>query len=82
MSERDRLIAIMNACFILLFSILLLAQCGNEKRIKKMDEKQTEINRVTYERNERMDKELRLLSQDVRIHNNILLSNEYLEGDE
>ena len=82
MNERDKILVLLNACFILLFSFLMLAQCHNERRIKQLDEKQAEINRVNYERNERMDKELRLISQDVRIHNNILLMQDYTEAEE
>lgn len=82
MSERDRLIVLLNACFILLFSFLLLGQCRNERQIRQLDEKQSEINRAAYEKNERMAKDIRLLSQDVRIHNNILLTQEYITEDE
>ena len=82
MSERDRLIVLLNACFILLFSFLLLGQCRNERQIKNLDDRQSEINRATYEKSERMAKEIRLLSQDVRIHNNILLTQEYITEDE
>ena len=81
MSERDRFVVLFNACFIILFVFLMLAQCSNEKRIKKLDEKQSEINRVNFERNERMDRELRLLTQDVKIYGNILLSQEYTEAE-
>ena len=82
MSERDRLIVLLNACFIMLFSFLILGQCRNERQIRQLDEKQSEINRAAYEKNERMAKEIRLLSQNVRIHNNILLSQEYTTEDE
>ena len=82
MSERDRLIVLFNACFILLFSFLVLGQCSNERRIKQMDERQSEINRAAYEKNERMAKEIRILTQDVRIHNNILLTQEYITEDQ
>lgn len=82
MSERDRLIVLLNACFIMLFSFLLLGQCRNERQIKKLDEKQAEINRAAYEKNERMARELRILTQDVRIHNNILISKEFIQEDE
>ena len=82
MSKRDRLIVLFNACFILLFSFLVLGQCSNERRIKQMDERQSEINRAAYEKNERMDQELRLLTQDVRIHNSILLAQEFIMEDE
>lgn len=82
MSERDRLIVLLNACFIMLFSFLLLGQCRNERQIKKLDEKQSEINRAAYEKNERMARELRILTQDVRIHNNILISKEFIQEDE
>jgi hypothetical protein len=82
MSERDKLIILLNACFILLFSFLIMALCHNEKQIRQLDEKQAEINRAAYEKTERMAKEIRLLSQDVRIHNNILLTQEYILEDE
>ena len=82
MSERDKITILFNACFILLFSFLMLAQCHNERQIKRLEEKQNEINYATLQRNERMDKELRLLTQDVRIHNNILLTQDYLEEEE
>ena len=82
MSKRDRLIVLFNACFILLFSFLVLGQCSNERRIKQLDERQSEINRAAYEKNERMDQELRLLTQDVRIHNSILLAQEFIMEDE
>lgn len=81
MSERDKLIVLLNTCFILLFSFLLLGQCRNERQIKQLDERQTEINRAAYEKNERLDREIRLLTQDVRIHENILLTQEYTKED-
>lgn len=81
MSERDRLIVLFNFCFILLFSFLLMAQCHSEKQLQKLETSQAEINRANYERNERMDKELRLLTQDVRICENILLTNDYTEAE-
>ena len=80
MSERDRLIVLFNFCFILLFSFLLMAQCHSEKQLRTLEAKQNEINRANYERNERMDKELRLLTQDVRICENILLTDDYTEA--
>lgn len=80
MSERDRLIVLFNFCFILLFSFLLMAQCHSEKQLQTLETRQAEINRANYERNERMDKELRLLTQDVRICENILLTNDYTEA--
>lgn len=82
MSERDKIVISLNACFILLFSFLFLGQCSNERRIKQMDQRQSEINRAAYEKNERMDQELRLLTQDVKIHNSILLSQEFITEDE
>ena len=82
MSTRDRLIVLFNICFILLFSFLILAQCHIDRQMRKLEAVQSEINRANYERNERMDQELRLLSQDVRIHNNILLFDDYEEESE
>ena len=82
MSERDKILVLFNICFVLLFSFLILSQCHTERQIKQLDNKQAEINRVNYERNERMEKELRLLNQDVRIHNNILLMQDYTEAEE
>ena len=81
MSERDKILIIFNFCFILLFSFLILAQCHTEKQIKKLDAKQAEINRTAWEKTERMDKELRLLTQDVQIHENILLNQDYTQED-
>ena len=82
MTERDKILVLFNLCFILLFTFLILAQCHTDHQVQQLDARQSEINRANYERNERMDKELRLLSQDVRIHNNILLTNDYLEVEE
>lgn len=82
MSERDRILVLFNFCFILLFTFLILAQCHSDRQLQSLEAKQNEINLANYERNERMDRELRLLSQDVRIHNNILLSQEYILEDE
>lgn len=82
MSERDKILIIFNFCFILLFSFLILAQCHTEKQIKKLDAKQAEINRTAWEKTERMDKELRLLTQDVQIHENILINQEYTQEDD
>lgn len=81
MSERDKILVIFNFCFILLFSFLILAQCHTEKQIKKLDAKQAEINRTAWEKTERMDKELRLLSQDVQIHENLLLNQDYTQEE-
>lgn len=81
MSERDKILIIFNFCFILLFSFLILAQCHTEKQIKKLDAKQAEINRTAWEKTERMDKELRLLTQDVQIHENLLLNQDYTQED-
>lgn len=82
MRERDKILVLFNFCFILLFSFLILAQCHIDRQVQRLEAKQNEINTANFERNERMDKELRLLSQDVRIHNNILLTNEYTEAQE
>jgi len=82
MTERDKILVLFNFCFILLFSFLILAQCHIDRQVQRLEAKQNEINTANFERNERMDKELRLLSQDVRIHNNILLTNEYTEAQE
>ena len=82
MSERDKILIIFNFCFILLFSFLILAQCHTEKQIKKLDAKQAEINRTAWEKTERMDKELRLLTQDVQIHENILINQDYTQEDD
>ena len=81
MSERDKILIIFNFCFILLFSFLILAQCHTEKQLKKLDAKQAEINRTAWEKTERMDKELRLLSQDVQIHENIILNQDYTQEE-
>jgi hypothetical protein len=81
MSERDKILIIFNFCFILLFSFLILAQCHTEKQIKKLDAKQAEINRTAWEKTERMDKELRMLSQDVQIHENLLLNQDYTQEE-
>ena len=81
MSERDKILIIFNFCFILLFSFLILAQCHTEKQIKKLDAKQAEINQTAWEKTERMDKELRLLSQDVKIHENIILNQDYTQEE-
>ena len=81
MSERDKILIIFNFCFILLFSFLILAQCHTEKQIKKLDAKQAEINRTAWEKTERMDKELRLLTQDVQIHENLLLNQDYTQEE-
>lgn len=82
MSERDKILVVFNFCFILLFSFLILAQCHTEKQLKKLDAKQAEINRTTWEKTERMDKDLRLLSQDVQIHENLLLNQDYTQEDD
>ena len=82
MSERDKILVLFNLCFILLFSFLLLAQCHTDRQMQQLDAKQSEINRANYERNERMDRELRLLTQDVKIHNSILISQEFLQEEE
>lgn len=82
MSERDKIIVVFNFCFILLYSFLILAQCHTERQIKKMDAKQAEINQTAWEKTERMDKELRLLSQDLQIHENLLLNQDYTQEDD
>ena len=82
MSERDKVLVVFNFCFILLFSFLIMAQCHTEKQIKKLDAKQAEINRTAWEKSERMDKELRLLTQDVQIHGNLLLNQTFIQEDE
>lgn len=82
MSERDKILVVFNFCFILLFSFLILAQCHTEKQLKKLDAKQAEINRTAWEKSERMDKELRLLTQDVQIHDNLLLNQTFIQEDE
>jgi hypothetical protein len=82
MSERDKIIVVFNFCFILLFSFLILAQCHTERQIKKLETKQAEVNQTAWEKTERMDKELRLLSQDIRIHENLLLNQTYIQEDE
>lgn len=82
MSERDKVLVVFNFCFILLFSFLIMAQCHTEKQIKKLDAKQAEINRTAWEKSERMDKELRLLTQDVQIHDNLLLNQTFIQEDE
>ena len=82
MSERDKVLVVFNFCFILLFSFLIMAQCHTEKQIKKLDAKQAEINRTAWEKSERMDKELRLLTQDVQIHSNLLLNQTFIQEDE
>ena len=82
MSERDKIIVVFNFCFILLYSFLILAQCHTERQIKKMDAKQAEINQTAWEKTERMDKELRLLSQDVQIHDNLLLNQTFIQEDD
>lgn len=79
MSDKDKILILFNLCFILLFSFLILAQCHSDRQLRTLEAKQNEINQANYERNERLDKELRLLSQDVRIHNSILLTQEYTE---
>lgn len=82
MSERDKVLVVFNFCFILLYSFLILAQCHTERQIKKMDAKQAEINQTAWEKTERMDRELRLLSQDVQIHDNLLLNQTFIQEDE
>ena len=82
MSERDKIIVVFNFCFILLYSFLILAQCHTERQIKKMDAKQAEINQTAWEKTERMDRELRLLSQDIQIHENLLLNQDYIQEDD
>ncbi len=82
MSERDKIIVVFNFCFILLYSFLILAQCHTERQIKKMDAKQAEINQTAWEKTERMDRELRLLSQDVQIHDNLLLNQTFIQEDD
>ena len=82
MSERDKVLVVFNFCFILLFSFLIMAQCHTEKQIKKLDAKQAEINRTAWEKSERMDKELRLLTQDVQIHGNLLLNQTFIQEDD
>lgn len=82
MSERDKIIVVFNFCFILLYSFLILAQCHTERQIKKMDAKQAEINQTAWEKTERMDRELRLLSQDLQIHDNLLLNQTFIQEDD
>ncbi len=82
MSERDKIIVVFNFCFILLFSFLILAQCHTERQIKKLDAKQAEINQTAWEKTERMDRELRLISQDLQIHENLLLNQDYIQEDD
>lgn len=82
MSERDKIIIAFNFCFILLFSFLILAQCHTERQIKKLEAKQAEVNQTAWEKTERMDRELRLLSQDMQIHGNLLLNQTFIQEDE
>ena len=82
MSERDKIIVVFNFCFILLFSFLILAQCHTERQIKKLEANQAEINQTAWEKTERMAKELRVLSQDVQIHDNLLLNQTFIQEDE
>lgn len=82
MTEQNKILIFFNICFVLLFSFLLLAQCHTEKQIRKLDAKQEEINRTAWEKTERMDRELRLLSQDIRIHENLLLNQAYTQEEE
>ena len=82
MSERDKILIIFNFCFILLFSFLILAQCHTERQVKKLEAKQAEVNHTAWEKTERMAKELRLLSQDVQIHDNLLLNQTFIQEDE
>lgn len=82
MTEQNKILIFFNICFVLLFSFLLLAQCHTEKQIRKLDAKQEEINRTAWEKTERMDRELRLLSQDIRIHENLLLNQTYTQEEE
>lgn len=81
MSERDKILILMNFCFVMLFILLMLGQCHTEKQVQKLDAKQEEINRSAYEKTERMEKEIRLLSQDVKIHENILLNQDYTQEE-
>ena len=81
MSERDKILILMNFCFVMLFVFLMLGQCHTEKQVKKLDAKQSEINQSAYEKTARMEKEIRLLSQDVKIHENILLNQDYTQEE-
>ena len=82
MSERDKITIAFNFCFVLLFSFLILAQCHTERQVKKLEAKQAEVNQTAWEKTERMAKELRELSQDVQIHDNLLLNQTFIQEDE
>lgn len=80
MNKWEKIFIAVNFGIILFFIFLVLAQCNIDRNVRKLEAVQNEINRSNYERNERMDKELRILSQDVRMCENILLNNDYVEA--
>lgn len=82
MSERDTFIIIFNACFILLFIILLGGNIHNQKLIKQLEEKQNQVNAINLERNDRQDKELRALKTDAEITLRVVMQNQFLQEDE
>lgn len=69
--------------FIILFIFelifLLHINLCTVNRLNELIKHQNEINAKSYEADERQDKELHLLRQDVDINQNILTSKDYLQ---
>ena len=82
MSDRDIYIIIFNACFILLFIILLGGNIHNQNLIRKLEEKQNQLNAINLERNERQDKELRELRTDTEITLRVVMDQQFVKEDE
>ena len=82
MSDRDVYIIIFNACFILLFIILLGGNIHNQNLIKKLEEKQSQVNAINLERNERQDKELRQLKTDTELTMRVVMQKKFLQEEE
>lgn len=82
MSDRDTFLVIFNACFILLFIILLGGNIHNQKLIRQLEEKQNQVNAINLERNERQDKELRQLRTDADITLRVVMEKQFLQEEE
>lgn len=82
MSERDTFLVIFNGCFILLFIILLGGNIHNQKLIRQLEEKQSQVNAINMERNERQDKELRQLKTDAELTMRVVMQKKFLQEEE
>lgn len=82
MNDKNIVFVMICILFFLSFSFLFGLEFHNSCKINQLIKRQSEINAKTCEADNRQDKELRLLRQDVEINQNILISKDYLQyGD-